>query len=283
MSFNFLELIVFIIAIIATLSSLVAMLIHIASQKKKNPFFPNGLPLPIDAPSYVERECDHQLATALETEQFIAITGEYRIGKSSLLMRVMQAPFFVRERGKNCYMDFQSMRTDNTELFLEEFFKSVSKSLGKEVISWQDNILTNQAIVFRLDEFGLLTDDIATKLIPPLYSLSRENNNLRVIVCLPELVDNFLKKTSINNPKYLTAWKNISVKSFEEKEILQLLSLLPKPVAQVAEAQYDTVLKLSSGKPLGLQCLCDKLFKTARNNPKTEELIATINDQDNYK
>jgi len=270
---------------------------RISPQTDKNPFFPSGLPLPADAPSYVRRKSDDELATALEPVTApeinlpIAITGEFRIGKSSLLMRVMQAPFFTKGEWKNCYMDFQSMRTDDPHLFKNEFFKSISESLGKKITSWTDKNLTVQPIVLRLDEFGMLTPDVAEQLIPNLYSFMTENNKrVRIIVCLPkhEQMDNMndfiqiLNKPNLNNPKYL-AWQNISVKPFKEKEIRQLLSLLPKPAAKVAGAQYDTILKLSSGNPLDLQCLCHKLFKAVHNKQKAKELIAIIDNPDSYK
>jgi hypothetical protein len=54
------------------------------------PFFTAGGTLPPDAPSYLERDADHQLLDALHSGQLCYLLNARQMGKSSLCVRVMQ-------------------------------------------------------------------------------------------------------------------------------------------------------------------------------------------------
>ncbi len=263
----------------------------IQREPSSNPFQLAG-PLSADAPSYIRRACDGQLAAMLETKKLIALIGEFQIGKSSLLNRVMQAPVFENGNWKDCFIDFQSMDTHDVNYFMEEFFDSVSKSSGQKTRTWKElaDNLEPQPVLFRIDEFGLLSPDLALILIPKLYWLTLTSNNIRTVVCLRDPINKFFKrfkKQDIDNPKYSRDWHNIVLSGFNRKQVLQLLHLLQEPVAAVASKHIDAIMGNSLCdspplcKPQALQCLFRRLFKAGKQNQETIEDI--IEDLDSYQ
>jgi len=245
-----------------------------------NPFNPVGTLRTADS-TYVKRECDQELSIALRENRQIAVIGEYRIGKSSLSRQI---PLYVKDEWRTCFIDFQGIRTDSVQNFMIGFFKGISRVFGStdSLDGLADN-LKNQPAILCLDEFGRLTPEIATCLIPNLFWLSNEVGDfLRIVICLPTHITQFLSSLKIDNPKYVRDWKHIALKPFERNQAAKLLEILPENVRRTAQSNLDLIMRLSSGRPQALQSLCYRLFE-ANYDIRTETgFVNIINDQNSY-
>ncbi|MCP4702823.1 MAG: hypothetical protein GY862_39080 [Gammaproteobacteria bacterium] len=252
----------------------------------KNPFQLAG-PLPIDAPSYIYRDCDKQLATAFASQKLIAISGEFQLGKSSLLNQVIRATTHVNGAWKDCHINFESMCVHNTEYFMEEFFDTAGEHLGRNMRTWKHLAtgLEKCSTAIRIDEFGCLTPELAVLLVPKLYWLASNGNRVRIVVCLPISIRDFIKELNTNelkNPKYSREWHNIFVEPFTREEVLRMLVLVPESAAEIAREHYRTIVQYSSCGPRALQCLCDRLFKAGERQQTRIEVEELIHNPDSY-
>jgi predicted phosphodiesterase len=86
------------------------------------PFQPGG-GLPEDAVSYIKRKCDDELAQFIESKEkkLIAINGDFEIGKSSLLNRIMHVPFLAKNNWRKYFCDVQGVNPSELKNFVEFF------------------------------------------------------------------------------------------------------------------------------------------------------------------
>jgi predicted nucleotide-binding protein len=231
--------------------------------------------------TYIKRDCDKELKNSLLDRKQIVISGEFQIGKSSLLRQI---PMIISDGWINCLIDFQGLRTHNVDKFMEGFYKGVSRTLGYiDSLDEFVNILKNKPTVLSIDEFGRLTPQIADSLIPNLYwLLSEAGDNLRLVVCLPKHINDVLVDLKIENPKYHRNWKHIKVKPFNQNQVIELLKLLPKKIREIAVSNCDLITKLSRGNPQVLQSLCYKLVEKDFENLTHNDYFNIITDQNNY-
>lgn len=255
---------------------------QLVTKATESPFNVVGA-LAADDPTYLLRECDGQLESALESRSLIAIDGEFQIGKSSLLNRIEVRP----HRGwKLCRFDLQGMRTDNLQAFVREFFEALSSEIGL-ISTWQDlsMYIKEQPLMLLFDEFGALNDmgADAVSLISKLTLLGETHpSNVRVVVCLPMQMSHFVKQHN-GNPKFSKPWHSVTVNPFKrEDEMVAIFDLLPPAAAGVARGHCPSIWRQSSGHPHRLQALCDSLFRAAARGGSEEHLISLINDADSY-
>jgi len=196
-----------------------------------------------------------------------------------------QIPLLLGDSWKICLLDFQGIRTDSVDKFMDGFFKNVGHTFGN--IDTLDDFaedLKKQPVVLCLDEFGRITREIAESLIPNLHWLSNEvGKNFSIVVCLPTHIKDFLSSLKMENPKYSREWHNIDVKPFNRKQTIELLNLLPKRLKEMAVNQCDLIMKLSLGRPQSLQSLCYRLFEASQDNSTETACLNIIRDQNNYK
>lgn len=256
-----------------------------------NPFQPGGT-LPEDAPSYIKRECDYELAKLIKSnkKKLIAIHGEFEIGKSSLMNRVMHVSFLSNNDWKRYKLDLQSLCPSEMENFKEYFFKHYSSKLNSTIDSWKDMdlFLKNQPVVLCIDEFGGFIDHpkVAKHFIQNLCLCTQNSNNIRIVVCLKQPIEDFFDNSDLKqyfeNPKYRRCWENIAVKPFTEDQAKQLLSLLKEEVQSIALENISIIKAFSSFKPHKLQCLCDRLFDAFSETGDESILIDIINNEASY-
>lgn len=215
--------------------------------------------LAIKDPSYIERDCDSLLKRNIANAALIAISGDYQMGKSSLLNQVGD---YLPQDWKSCYLDLSGTRTDDLHLLTSKFFRVISQQFGG-VESWDEvaTLSSSQSLVFLLDEFGSLGIDrkIAQGFVPKLIDLTN-SQNVTIIVCLPNGVEQFIKEQNIFNPKYCDSWLTIHVKPFTIEQTKQLLSLLPSQVSRIVMPYVNNIHQRVGGQPRPLQCLCSHLF-----------------------
>lgn len=249
-------------------------------SSKKNIFQPTGV-LKTEAPSYIKRQCDAQLAELLEDKKRIVIQGESQIGKSSLLIRV---PSMLKQNWQYRIVDFQSLRTDKVERFMNGFYSALNSDWREVTSLWEiADYYRKHPTVLCLDEFGRLNQDIASELIPNLYWITEEvSNNLRIVLCLPQAIDDFLRKLSIKDKNYFDDWCSIEMQPFTNEETRRLLELLPERAKQTAVEEMGSILDLSSYRPKALQSLCYRLWE-ANYRSSTITFLQIIRDPNSYK
>ncbi|XXX73570.1 TIR domain-containing protein [Sorangium sp. So ce134] len=248
---------------------------------RDNPFQKRGA-LKVDKPSYVERTCDRELGSALERHPLLVINGAYEMGKSSLLVRTHQQ--LSRSRSA-CHLDLQSLRTDDIHAFHKRFFDLAGRQLGKKMDDWVDlaEMAARQPIALLLDELGHLTPDVARLFVPSLHHLATTHEeSVRVVVCLPCSIDEFLAARGLDNPKHKAGWLAIQVEPLSDAGVDRLLSLLPQPAQKVARAHRSEIIHLSSRHPRAVQCVCYELFEAARAGLPAEALLSRLRDKRHY-
>ncbi|MET0648933.1 MAG: hypothetical protein ABW208_20165 [Pyrinomonadaceae bacterium] len=240
-------------------------------------------PLAPDAATYLRRKCDVLLEGALEREPLIAIGGEYQIGKSSLFNRIGVIP---RPGWHLCRFDMQGMRTDSLQAFIHEFFEALSAEIGV-MDSWArlSAFVKEQPLMLLFDEFGALDDmgPDAVSVISKITWLADEHyTNLRVVACLPTPMSQFVKQYN-GNPKYSKPWHAIAVQPLErEEEMTPIFNPLPPVAARAVMQHRSAIWQKSSGRPIRLQGLCDRLFREAMRGGDEALMVRLIHDADSY-
>lgn len=261
-------------------------------QGEQNPFKTAGS-LPEDALSYIQRACDRELEDKLRKNQLIAITGDYAIGKSSLLLRASRMLSNVGFKWKDCFMDFSGMRTDDFKISMNEFF-DFFEEISEGAKSWQKltQRIKQEPMIICIDEFGYILDhtshdkiNLAKELTLKLHWLTCQlAEELRLVVCLPNQIDTDSRK-AIGRPlsRFLEDCKTISVEPFNIDEALQLMSLLPEHVRILANGHLNIIQQRSSFRPKALQALCYSLFDEASQGATQKDLIHIIHDEKFYR
>lgn len=232
--------------------------------------------------SYIIRQCDKQLFNLLTEKKTIVINGEYQIGKSSLLWRV---PKMVKSEWKCIFVDFQGFHTTNKKNFMDEFYRNLHEewSVATRLPIIADYFKRHPTVIY-IDEFGRIKHNIACELIPNLYWLTENSSdNLKIVVCLPLSMQDFLATIRIREKKYYQMWSPIEIEPFTEEETISLLELLPSPVKEVAIAEKENIFILAEHRPQKLQSLCIRLWEAQNNFFTNTQFSTIINDPESYK
>jgi hypothetical protein len=239
-----------------------------------------------DEPTYVVRACDRELRDALRSAPFIAVEGPSEVGKSSLVCRVWAT---LAGTHRVCPVDLATLRCDDLEEFLSEFFERVSERLERTVKRWTGLVDGADApLVLVLDEFGRLSARVVHELVPALVGLDRERPGcIQVVACLPVeppgSISRFLGDRGVTAEKHRACWRPIRVTLFGTSEVEQLLAYLPATAAVVARAEVRTLVRVSGGLPAAVQRVCSKLFVAANRGVSTDELRAIIMSRGAYR
>lgn len=248
----------------------------------RNPFYTAGT-VPLDCSSYVERACDAELHVALDAHPLVVISGEYGIGKSSLMLRAK-----ARMDGERvpCLLDLTLMRPDSLSAFFKRFYRSVGLTLGlRDDIDWEDigRKAAQKPIVLLLDEFGQMAPDVAQYFIPALHQLTTTCPEVRAVICLPTGIDEFLSRRGVENPRYARGWRHVHVGPLDDPALDRLLALLPPRAHAAAMAGRRTILVNSGRRPRPVQCLCNGLYEADRGGATVAELEALIQSRRCYE
>jgi hypothetical protein len=248
---------------------------------KGNPFQTAGA-VPHDHPTYIRRPSDDEFEKALAgPDRLISITGEYGIGKSSLMhqtRRILSNHYFFGG-------GLADMRSDNPQMFIKCFFKLFSHRFGV-VEDWDhlDEHLHDHPSVLFLDDLGEVAAPGLGALIPALIArLTKPDAKLRAITTSPKSLRDIFDKRDLGNPKYSKPWKNIQVEALQEQGVRQLLQLLPPRCYAQAMTHFREIEQRSQYKPQRLQCLCSRLFDAEYNGSTEMQLSALIKEEASYE
>jgi hypothetical protein len=247
-----------------------------------SPFQTAGM-LPDGHPTYVPRECDHQLAKFLDDPKIvcIAINGDYEIGKSSLMMRVgrVLGPTWIVVGG-----GLGDLRSDRADRCVDNFFQLFAPHFG-QLDSWRDlgRRLIEQPVLLLLDDLGEMLAPGAQAILPRVIDAAlAASGKLRLVATLPVRIDQYLRDHGLANQKYHRPWRTLSVLPFKESQAKHLFSLLPAESHTLTEQLFAEVEQHSALKPRPLQCLADRLWHAHREREGETHLAAIIRDPDSY-
>jgi hypothetical protein len=241
----------------------------------QNPFHTAGALEP-GHPTYVRRPCDAALTKALAAEPLIVIEGDFRIGKSSLLVRAHAA---LARAGAACHVDLSGLRGDEPTLFLNGFFRQVGRELGRAVADFADleAEARGRMLVLSLDELGHLGPAVVRTFVPSLHRLATAPNaRVRVMACLPGKIREFLREAGVENPKFGKAFVPVEVGPLDEDGASRLLSFLPPRAQRIAVELAGTIFSRSRGYPHAIQRLCFDLYELERDGEIDASLRSAI-------
>lgn len=214
-------------------------------------------------------------------QPLIAVSGEYGIGKSSLLVRLRESLRNIN--GELCIVDCQGMSTHSPETFIDEIF-AIIKHTFADADSWQTLAELSRAVrvALAIDDFGALTKAVMHAVVPHLCWLATKG--ITVIICAPDPIKH-IRSMGIN-PKYASGWTHVQVGPFTTTaQVQHLLDLLTLPVCSHARRCASKILLMSHGRPGAVQVLCTKLssLSAATTTLKLDAaVLELVNDPSSY-
>lgn len=236
----------------------------------ESPFYPYGI-VPLNNQSYVRRDSDKQLESLLNSEPFICLHGAFRLGKSSLLIRVPQ--MFAKD-----WIVFRPDFEFYQRSFEEELFDDLQDlNIGICNCKSLDKILKQTKMVFLIDEIGKCSDKDASMLIEKIYALFEHapQDHIRVVLTIPIPLNIYIQNIGLKNPKYYDCWKSVKLKELNEIELQELLAKFPQQITLSLKKNLSKIQQCTSMKPNKVQEFCDGLWKYLRN----EEISISDIDQ----
>jgi len=219
----------------------------------------------VASPLYVRRRADDVALTAIKRGgQTISIKGARQVGKSSLLMRVIDAAVAFGKRV--AFLDFQSLDSEtlgNADVFYRRFCAEIARALElKEPLDphWdpglgnlqrcsgfmQDGVLklVNAPIVLALDEVDRLFD---SPFRSDFFGMLRAWHGKRAVPTTPVWKRLDLVMVTSTEPKLLI--ENLNQSPFNVGERIELSELSPGEVSQLNQL-HGTVLGVDEEKQL---------------------------------
>lgn len=247
----------------------------------QNPFQISGA-LPYKHVTYIRRPCDDELERVLNgRDRLISITGEYGIGKSSLMQqarRILKDHIFFGG-------GLADLGGHDEARFMKNIFKLFADQFGP-ISDWDelDQHVKMHPSVLMLDDIGEVPAPGLDALVPALVDrLSRASGGLRAISTSPTSLKSVFLKRGLGNPKYSKPWQAIHVSTCGERDASHLFNLLPPSAHAVAMKHINTVARLSGFAPQPLQCLCHRLFNGTCDGLSEEELSAIVEQESTYE
>ncbi|MBV9656555.1 MAG: hypothetical protein JO295_00455 [Verrucomicrobia bacterium] len=250
------------------------------AAKQQNPFQTAGA-LRHDHPTYLQRPADAEFENALQgPSRLISITGEYEIGKSSLMnqaRRILQGYEFFGG-------GLASSNSHDEARFMHYFFKLFTRRFGA-VADWDelDEHTRHCPSVLFLDDLGEVAAPGLGVLIPALVErLATPGPGLRAITTSPQKLRTMFADRKLGNPRYSRPWQNIVVGQLPSSEARRLLELLQPRARSLALARIQEIEATSQLRPKKLQCLCQLLYDAECNGFTDEALITLVQTEKSY-
>lgn len=250
-------------------------------RREDNPFKIAGA-LPHTHRSYIRRVCDGEFEQVIQrADRLISISGEFGIGKSSLMQQARRLlsdhQFFGRGLADLCGHD--------EHLFMKNFFKFFANRFGA-IHGWdelEDHVNRCPSVLF-LDDIGEVGAPGLNALIPALVArLTAGEIKLRVIATSSQPLQTIFSARGLANRKYSKPWTRIIVATCSQTEARELLEMLPDRSRAIAISKLADVERISGFAPQPLQCLCSRLYESECEGLTDEELSSLIGDSATYE
>ena len=240
--------------------------------------------MPAGHPSYIPRGSDDRLGALLRDPRAvcIAISGDFEIGKSSLMERaggVVGSEWIVVDKPLGL------IRSHREDLSVEDFFEFFQPCFGP-LNSWQtlSERVAQRPTLLLLDDLGELLGPGARALLPRLIRLALEpRGGLRVVATLPMRINDLLRERGIAHPQLHQAWQTVVVEPFNDAQARRLFTLLPDAPRAVTEHRFNEIQQRTGLKPRPLQCLADRLWQAHREGADAARLAALVSRADSYE
>jgi hypothetical protein len=237
-------------------------------------------PLEPSDSTYIRRKVDSELAELLDDQSVVcvSISGDYGIGKTSLLNRV--PPML----GKDWHLIrplIGDLRTDKAALCVSYTLEAFAPLAGKVPrFGALKSAFERRSAVLLLDDFGDFQEEGLNATLPMLIDLAlNSNGRFRIVATLPQPIRAFLQKRGLADPKRHRPWKEVTVLPFEDREVRQLLQLLPKPLADQVLARMDKVRHYCQGHPKRLRIMLTQMRAAKPEHFERIIVASATNDQ----
>jgi hypothetical protein len=250
-------------------------------RKEDNPFQMAGA-LPHDHKTYIQRVSDHEFERVISgPARLISITGEFGIGKSSL----MQQSRRIRTDCQFFGGGLADLEGYDEALFMKNFFGLFAERFGA-ISKWnelEDQVRDCPSILF-LDDVAEVAAPGLSALIPALIArLSEHDINLQVVATSSQPLQAVFNARRLQNPKYSRPWVRIAMTTCDEAEAHKLLCILPARSHKIAMDQLSKIKEMSRFAPQRLQRLCYCLFNGECDDLSDQELSTLVVSSATYE
>ncbi|MEH2115503.1 tetratricopeptide repeat protein [Nostoc sp.] len=242
-------------------------------------------------------------ATLQQNAQFILLSGERRMGISSILRNI---PFFVsQEEFLFVYCDLQFYYSyTGFGGILYEIFSNIFRVLNLDInkldilLSVDVNIniratinnrllplvydaLDNKKLVLLLDEFDISTQNDtegASEFLRFLDNLVKLNEELFVIAAVHRYIDSDPDFLQLNALQSLRDATYIHIGLLDKKSAERLITEPANNILKYQSSAIEEIIKYTSGHPFYTQVLCYEIFDLARREDYSVIIPAFVND-----
>lgn len=217
-----------------------------------------------------------QLYALILQGQFAILTGERRVGKSSILnaLRFKREEFGVPEDLAFVYLNSQYFGDAEEEDFLESLLEQIAKETGasqfpptRESLKKVSQELAGQPrsrrLVMVLDEIDVLAHN--RRIPQKLFSVLRawaQGFQVPFVVATREGYFERLVETQGAGSPFWNIFRPIYVGPFQENEALELVSTPAQDLGMpFTNQEIREILKLGGRQPFFLEMACDHLFQ----------------------
>lgn len=228
--------------------------------------------MPLDAKSYIARESDSELRTAVERCDFVWIHGDFQYGKTSLLHRHRS---WLSQDWTVASPDLALCNTMTDRAFWRDFFAELGEALAgrnrepcpQVCVDWRSLrlLLCQSRIAFLLDEIGSCKPNQVRQLVEKINALSEtQPGKVKLVICYSGKPHPFLPSCGLHNPRHTNSWEIITLRAFTAIEVETLIARFPHDLAAMLLSRIAEIESLTAFEPNRVQRLLHAIWENLR-------------------